>query len=192
MSPRQVKSNFYLSCCKIPCPKYIVKLTCTEFFACPPDIGWKYLLVMPEIQLVPGSRTSDFFTPIKVQLSVFLSFFYLSNWYLELEAVVKSNIVQQYWVSTRALSISVIWIHWSHQAKQSLGFPITWLPNIPVVNVRCNSTKRYEIYHILMHTLAWIHLVCTHANFANKTSLGGCMKIYTLIPSIQYKINSQQ
>ena len=34
-----------------------------SIFTCPPDIGWKYMLVLPEIQLVPGTRTSDFFTP---------------------------------------------------------------------------------------------------------------------------------
>ena len=33
------------------------------FFTCPSDIGWKYMLVLIEILLVPGSRTSDFFTP---------------------------------------------------------------------------------------------------------------------------------
>ena len=36
---------------------------CTGFFTCPPDIEGKYMLVLPEIKLVPGSRTSDFFTP---------------------------------------------------------------------------------------------------------------------------------
>ena len=36
--PGQDKSNFYLSCSQLTCPKYIVKYTCTEFFTCPPDI----------------------------------------------------------------------------------------------------------------------------------------------------------
>ena len=33
------------------------------FFTCPSDIGRKYMLVLFEILLVPGSRTRDFFTP---------------------------------------------------------------------------------------------------------------------------------
>ena len=30
--PGQDKSNFYLSCSHLTCPKYIVTKTCTEFF----------------------------------------------------------------------------------------------------------------------------------------------------------------
>ena len=33
------------------------------FFTCPLDIGYKYMLDLIEILLVPGTRTSDFFTP---------------------------------------------------------------------------------------------------------------------------------
>ena len=35
----------------------------TVIFTCPSDIGWKYLLVLIEILLVPSSRTNDFFYP---------------------------------------------------------------------------------------------------------------------------------
>ena len=39
LSPGQAKSNFYLSCSQLTCPKHIVKYSYTEIFTCPLDIG---------------------------------------------------------------------------------------------------------------------------------------------------------
>ena len=63
LSCGQVHLNFYLSCCqKTLGIQGNITLHCI-FFTCPSDIGWKYMLVLIEILLVLGSRTSDFFTP---------------------------------------------------------------------------------------------------------------------------------
>ena len=61
MSSGQVHLNFYLSCCHITLGiQGKMSLHCI-FFTCPSYTGWKYMLVLIEILLVLGSRTSDFF-----------------------------------------------------------------------------------------------------------------------------------
>ena len=63
LSCGQVQLNFYLSCCQITLGiQGNITWHCI-FCTCPADIGWKYMLVLIEILLVPGARTSDFFTP---------------------------------------------------------------------------------------------------------------------------------
>ena len=47
--PRARQVKFLLVLLSINLSEIYCQLTCTEFFACPPDIGWKYMLVLPEI-----------------------------------------------------------------------------------------------------------------------------------------------
>ena len=86
MSCRQVHLNFYLSCCQITLSiQGNIALHCI-FFTCPPDIGWKYMLVLIEILLFPGSRTSDFFTPERVDntnINILLNTLYTNILYYE-------------------------------------------------------------------------------------------------------------
>ena len=60
LSCGQVQLNFFLSCCQIMLTILGHITWHCSFFTCPSYIGRKYMLVLIEILLVPGSRTSDF------------------------------------------------------------------------------------------------------------------------------------
>ena len=56
---------FYLSCCQITHGiQGNITFNTLYFFTCPLDIGWKYMLVLIEILIVPGIQTSEFFLPL--------------------------------------------------------------------------------------------------------------------------------